>query len=56
MAYRFWIFFTDKARDVYTELGVKYRKDPDNEQYKHDNLIWADSDDIADKAKRRRAA
>ena len=55
MAYRFWIFFTDKARDIYTELGVKFRKDPDNEKYKHDNLIWATSDKIAEEAEKRRA-
>ena len=54
MAYRFWIFLTDKARDQYTTLGVKFRKNSDVEEYKLDNLIWSSSDEIADKAEKRR--
>ena len=56
MAYRFWIFLTDKARDQYTTLGVKFRKNSDVEEHKLDNLIWSDSDKIADEAQRRRRA
>ena len=57
MAYRFWHFLADQAKDQYTSLGVKFRQTPP-EEYKFDNLIWSESDVIAEKSasRKRRAA
>lgn len=57
MAYRFWHFLADQAKDQYTSLGVKFRQAPP-EAHKFDNLIWSESDVIAEKSasRKRRAA
>ena len=53
MAYRFWYFLADQAKDQYTSLGVKFRQAPP-EEHKFDNLIWSESDVIAKKSANRK--